>query len=505
MNYLKKHWRGEYSLATSFWLNAFAINLVVQGIRVWLTTSEQIEHPVLAARVSLGFAILAIGVIYPWQIVGLWRATTRHIAEGKKRHWATLVQILIVLGAMGTYVRVDQDWPVYRDLFELALGERLYTDYQVTLNDDGTLIHLRGELGFGISRQVRQLLEANPRVRGIVLDSGGGRIYEGRELSRLILTNSLNTYSTDGCYSACALAFISGNDRYLARGANLAFHQYRTGLTSLAEIMDLNGEQQRDLAIYQRRGVSQAFIDRIFLASQDDLWYPTIEEMTAAGVIHGVVNPSTLIKVDYGDTSRDKIEATLFKASAFQALKRREPETYNAILDEMTVKVRAGASEMEIQGMVANYVQATAMKALPVTSDRALFSFIDAMVNLLTRLEAIDPILCLKNLYPDQFGPLDTSRFLTDQEVSPLLDAMALIIDEQNPAHPRQIDKQAGIQFINALRTEMGDDMNYLDTSALANRDDYSRACKAVIHFYQLATQKDQVKASNALRVAFSH
>ena len=193
MNYLKKHWRGEYSLATSFWLNTFVLNLVIQVMRVWLTTTDQIEHPVIGARTALGFAIFAIGVVYPWQIVGLWRASTRHIAEGKKRLWASIVQILIVLGAMGTYLRIESDWPVYRDLFELSLGERLYTHNQVSLNDEGTLIHLQGELGFGISHQVQQLLDDNQGVRGIILDSSGGRIYEGRQLSRLILVNSLNT------------------------------------------------------------------------------------------------------------------------------------------------------------------------------------------------------------------------------------------------------------------------------------------------------------------------
>lgn len=504
MNYLKKHWRGECSLATSFWVNTFAVNVVISLFQAWLGRQELVAHPVLTARLGLGYSLFLIGLVYPWQIVGLMRAATHHIAETQKRGWASVVQLLIVLGVISTYLSIERDWAFYRDVFEMSLGEQLYTDYQVALIDNGTLIHLKGEMGFGISKQVKQLLKHNPGIRGIILDSPGGRIYEGRELSKLILVNSLNTYSSEGCYSACALAFISGNERYLAEGANLAFHQYHSVLKALGDEMDMDSEQQKDLAIFQRRGVSQAFIERLFQTSGDDFWYPTIDEMTAAGVIHGIVNPSTLKKVEYGDTSQDKIEAALTSVATFQALKRQQPELYNTILEEMTAKFRAGASNMEIQGLVADYMMSFTYKALPHTSDRALFSFVHATIGLLTRLDSIDPILCLKDLYPDQFGPLDTTKFLTDEEVAPLLKAMALIIDEQSPGQPRPVDSHAGQEFIEGLHGELGDDINYLDTTGLSNSEDYSRACNAVIHFYQLALQKDQIQASNALRFAFT-
>ncbi len=169
-------------------------------------------------------------------------------------------------------------------------------------------------------------------VKGIILDSAGGRIYEGRELSKIILINGLDTYTLNGCYSACGTAFISGNKRYIAKGANLAFHQYHLGGKNLDPYADVSSEQQNDLKIYQRRGISQGFIDKIFKAKQNDLWYPTIEEMLDAGVVHEVVNSSSINPINYDSFNKIDLEKEFKDLSVFQAIKKYEPKTYQQIL-----------------------------------------------------------------------------------------------------------------------------------------------------------------------------
>lgn len=174
----------------------------------------------------------------------------------------------------------------------------------MSIEKNNTLIHLRGRLGFGVSQDVAKILKNNPNVKGIILDSTGGRIYEGRELSKLILIYGLDTYSLEGCYSASTIAFVAGKNRILGTGANLAFHQYKMGYKNLNPFVDAKKEQEKDLRLFERQGIKQEFLKRLYDATPNDLWYPTIDEMMSAGVIHGIVIPSDIIARDLAEVEQ---------------------------------------------------------------------------------------------------------------------------------------------------------------------------------------------------------
>ena len=81
MNYIRKHWRGELSLPISFWINFVLLNIGIRVFEAWLTDYSPFENPVTFSRLLILYVILALAIIYPWQIIGLWRACNRHIAE----------------------------------------------------------------------------------------------------------------------------------------------------------------------------------------------------------------------------------------------------------------------------------------------------------------------------------------------------------------------------------------------------------------------------------------
>ncbi|WP_316367554.1 hypothetical protein [Candidatus Thiodiazotropha sp. CDECU1] len=504
MAYILKHWRGELSLAISFWINVFLINLGIRIFEVWLTEATPIENPVVASQVTIAYVFTALAVVYPWQIIGLWRSANRHIEEMKKGFWPGAVKVLVILGLLGTLVNMNVSWPVYKDLYQIGFGKDEYGDYQVELTDRGDLIHLKGGLGFGIAKEVKQLVSKNPSVKGIILDSIGGRIYEGRELSKIILINGLDTYTLKGCYSACGTAFISGNKRFLAKGANLAFHQYKVGTQSLDPYVDMPAEQEKDLRIYQRRGISQEFIDRIFIANKDDLWYPTIEEMLNAGVVHKVVNPSNLKSIEYGSVDRAGLEEALKELSAFQAIKKYEPDTYQKIINNMEAQMANGASMIEIQQGIGAYIQLLAVKALPITSDKALIMYARETINILATLEKKEPILCIKNLYPEQYGSLEITKHLSKEELMPMMDALSYVIADSYVTNSPKTDTAAAEELMAHIIVQLGDDANYLDAQNLQNREEYSKGCKAIIHFYELILSNNTKIAGNGLRYAFS-
>ena len=504
MKYIGKHWRGELILVVSFWINLIFIKFCIRLFETWLTETTLIENPVFASQVWIGYLFIVFIFIYPWQIIGLWRSANRHIEETQKKFWPGVVKVLIVLGLFQTVGIVNTSLPVYKELYQLGIGKDQYGDYRVELIENGSLIHLKGGLGFGISKEVKQLVAKNPNVKGIILDSAGGRIYEGRELSKIILINGLDTYSIKGCYSACGTAFISGNKRYLGDGANLAFHQYHSTSKNLKLTDEMASEQKKDLLIYQRRDISQDFIDRIFSAEKDDLWYPTIDEMMTARVIHGIVNPSNLKPIKYESFTTSEIDKSLMSISTFITIKKYDPEEYKQIVKNFALLMEKGASRIEFQQATNNYTQVLANKLLPTTSDKALIAFIRAFINALVKLEKNDPILGMKYLYPDKYGSLEYTKYFNTEEMKPMLNALSLVIKDSYEIKNPQLNTSAAEELFEKIATQLGDDIKYIEIQELKNKDDYSKACNTIVKFYNLILLEDFKIAANGLRYAFS-
>lgn len=503
MAYIGKHWRGELSLATSFWINLFLINMGIMLFNTWLNEASPIKNPVISSQVTIIFSFIALAFIYPWQLIGLWRSANRHLKETKKGFWAGTVKVLIVLGFFVTLGDINNSWPIYKDIYQIGFGKDEYGDYRIEVINDGSIIHLKGRLGFGISDEINHLIAIHPNIKGIILDSIGGRVYEGRELSKIILINSLDTYTLEGCYSACGTAFISGNKRYLGKGANLAFHQYRGYSENFDPSVDLNSEQKKDLKIFQRRDINQDFIDRIFKAEQDDLWYPTVDEMLNAGVIHEVINPSNLKPIKY-NFNINGLEEYFASNVAFQTIKKYEPEMYKHIIANLDVHIKKGTSMVEIKQDIASYVESLAFKYLPRTSDKALIMFTRENIEMLSKLEKKDPILCLKALYPEQYGTFTVTKYLSNEEMIPMFDALSLVIKDTYESTNTQLDTEAAEELLAEIVIQLGDDVQYMDTKKLGNKEEYSKACNIFIDFYELILSNNNKIAGNVLRYAYS-
>ena len=506
MGYIRKHWRGEFSLAVSFWINVFLFNCMISLFLAFLFWNEPIKNPVTYARVVISFLVFVLAIVYPWQIIGLWRSCNRHIETSSKRFWARTAQVLVVLGFISTLGNLASSWPMYQDLLRLGFGEDEDGNYSLKLEKNNTLIHLQGGLGFGVSKEVGQLLRKYPEVKGIILDSYGGRIYEGRELSKLISAYDLDTYSLEGCYSAATTAFISGRKRFLGIGANLAFHQYRMDYESFDALIDIEEEQAKDLLLFQQQGVKSEFLDRIFYTDHDDLWYPTVDEMLDAGVIHGIVNTSDLLPVEYVSISKEIVETdeVLLDIPFYKIIRKYEPEIYRKIKAELAEQIKKGASLFDLQRAGANILEPLATSLMPRTSDEALIQFYQIVLVGLTKLKEIDPMLCLKAIYPKQYGSVSLSQYLSNDEITSMLDTFSRIIIDAHEKDNPVVDADAAELVLDSLLIELGEHASYLELGSLQNTNDYERHCNAVIKFYEMIIVKDKAEACNLLRYLMS-
>ena len=289
-SYLKTHWRGEHSLSKSFWLNFIVLNLIILLVGAyWGFVGPRTEDPVFLARFYLAFTIVGYVVIYPWQVVGLWRSASRYSFEKNKRFWPTLVKLFIVFGALSSIAQISEDKALYEELYSNSFNLSKKQSYDVYIKDNR--IYLSGVLDYGISDQVEELIDNYPRVNSIALNSIGGLLYEGSKISDLILLNSLDTFAFNQCLSACTIAFISGNKRYIAEGAKLGFHQYSYDRPqSQLEKIALSNLQNEDAFLFRKRGVNEKFIQIMFQATPDEMWYPTDQDLFNYGVVTNYTN-----------------------------------------------------------------------------------------------------------------------------------------------------------------------------------------------------------------------
>ncbi len=503
VNYIRKHWRGELSLTISFWINLVLLNFVKVLFEKLLSYNEIIENPVIAARVAIIYAVFCYIIVYPWQIVGLWRSCNHHIEKSGKRFWARTSQGLVIVGFILTIAILGKSWPIYKDFFRMGFQKDEWGNYTLKLEKDNTLIHLQGGLGFGVSEDISKLLKKNPKIEGIILDSIGGRIYEGRELADLISTYGLNTYSLKGCYSATTTAFIAGKNRFLGIGANLAFHQYQVGYKSMNGLVDMKDEQAKDWLFFQQQGIKRKFLDKLFNTHPEDLWYPTVDEMLDAGVIHGIINPSDLLPVEYSFSSEEFDEAFL-DIPLYKTIKQYEPDIYNKIMIVFDEQIKRGATKIEMQRAGANVMKSMATTLMPRTSDEALIQFAHAFTDKLKKLKKIDPILGMKMMYPKQYGSVSFSKYRSDDGQGTMLDAFEKVIIDAYEKNNPVVNTEAAELLLEKLRLELGEYLDYLELEDLQNTDDYGLHCDAVISLYENILEEDKIAAGNILRYIFS-
>ncbi len=286
IKYINRHWRGNLSLPQAFWVNLVVLFLAL-GFLERFIFPPYVENEIAVTTAVLVYFVIVKLIIYPWQVVGVLRSCDLRIESDTGRLWATAAQAALVLSlaatliaTIGTYQSL-QGFKRNLILEQTAPPEPLYS---LDLIKQDTLIHLRGPFEIGITNRVEVLIEQYPEITGIILDSEGGQIYEGRGLARLIRENGLQTFSLDKCLSSCTTAFVAGTIRTLGSNARLGFHQYRT--YSVLPSINVEQEQSKDMAIFEKQGVSAEFLEKVFIQPPEEMWWPDIDELLNAGVVH---------------------------------------------------------------------------------------------------------------------------------------------------------------------------------------------------------------------------
>ncbi|MEM9171225.1 MAG: hypothetical protein AAGA84_00815 [Pseudomonadota bacterium] len=339
-------------------------------------------------------------------------------------------------------------------------------DYLVELINDGALIRVYGHFDFGVADAVAELVESNSSVRGVLLDSPGGYVVEGRAIAEIIQQHELLTYVSEGCYSACTTAFVAGRWRSMVEGAEIGFHRSRTTtvqlpMDALIGLTLVEGAQGAHLV---NNGVSPAFAKRAFETPPDDMLVPDVDELFDAGVIDELITLGDLVATD-ARYDRDKALAQS-----------------NSLMRMLA----------QIQLDIAYF------------DDADVVAISQAIVSLLPGLADAHPLQCLRLVDPDRWGIPDIDDLVAPDAIRALQLAVTEAYRRQDSINRTDVlfDKPTAINHVETILVTM--DPNYRwRSAALLEKLQFQNNCRGTIELHSRLLELDTNTAANALRFLY--
>lgn len=395
-SYFASHWYGELPLPWSYWVNGTLITfalLALLGRVPWdnLVTRSPRIYSTGVILLWVVFAIISV-----WQFVGIWRSADNYLDEGKSKFWGNAAKVAVILGI----IRVISDYvsvgiPQITEFAKLATGKDPIGTYQLRVLRDASELEIAGAIIFGLTKDVRSMLDAHPTIQIIHLNSRGGRVSEARNLRDLIDSRGLTTYTATGCSSACTLAYVAGRERLIAKNAVLAFHQYSFPGSRPS---DFKPEYVKDKQDWLARGFAKAFIDKAYATPNSEFWKPSHKELFKAGVVTAYPGSDDVAVTSFPIDDFAKVEAAFLKLPHIAALKTYEPKTYSMIISELRTGLQKGRSIAELRRKVFPIAESVYMQRLPYASDSVLRSAVKLLLEQMEVLYSTDSALCYEYL-----------------------------------------------------------------------------------------------------------
>lgn len=328
MKYLIKHWKGELSLTKSFWINFVLFSVIINVIPALLESNIQKYYGLFITEpysLIISFFILLIIIsliIFTWQVIGTWRCCLNYITRGKKVK-SLIVMVIIELNVLILILLIIS---VYK-INKVITNKEKNKEYSIKIVDNNTKIHLVGDIKFGVSKDLKNILKTNLNITGIIIDSYGGFAIEGFKIAKLIEINELNTYVSSICASAGTIAFIAGKERYIDPKAILGFH-HPYSIIDYPQVFNLtqidifllkkpnDSIEEYYLQHISKSGVAKDFIEKLRNHQSIDLLYFSTEELVKSGFIHGTKDIVSIS--DLGFEYKNKIEAIKLNNNAMQ-------------------------------------------------------------------------------------------------------------------------------------------------------------------------------------------
>jgi len=158
-------------------------------------------------------------------------------------------------------------------------------DLTTTLSrENKTIVLLTGEIAEGDASRLRDIVKASINsgrpVSGIRFNSPSGSLIEGVRLAAIIQNAKIATVIASGatCASACFIAFIAGNQKYVSATATV-------GVPGAADKFgrDAAGEVPSIVRVAKELGLLDAIVEKMLATREDEIAWLTPDDLRAMG------------------------------------------------------------------------------------------------------------------------------------------------------------------------------------------------------------------------------
>jgi hypothetical protein len=429
-NYLLRHWRGECSLAVSYWINGWvaAIAIVAFALVVSFAMRGGRQPWLYLAGLLLVWSFVIPVLV--WQSVGIWRSAARAKQMQTRQFWPVAAQVMVVLGALANLnvLRV-QALPGILDAVAYCRGDPAWGPHGIRVFRGRTEIEVSGPLSWGLARQLQATLAEAPDATVVHLDSIGGRIGVALSIADIVAARHLDTYVDHLCASACTLAYLAGQHRWISEYGKLGFH----GATLAGAgnpIADASFRQS-----YERYELPADFLDHVFRTPPNELWFPAYAELASAHVTTGLAPDDMFAVSGFGPQPTQQIaEQRLLELPIYAALQRTDPD-WAALMVIWGRTVRNGETITGFAAEARAHVARVALRVLPVAPEDTLRQFANMMLSETETIQRADPEACWRYLHNEQ---IDLHRFLSPAQLRDELAVSArLLRDATDHPQPR--------------------------------------------------------------------
>jgi hypothetical protein len=494
-NYFVRHWRGELSLPMSYWINGWGATLLLSALI--FVANKVLDDVSLRAAAAAAIGLNALLLLATcWSSVGTWRSAGYHVARGGASGWAVTVQVLVVLGAIGTVTNFFlYVLPQMKEHTLIALDRDPMGHIAATPGRDGHSIMLSGAVGAGSAGRFEDALDGAPGVTTIMLESGGGRIEEAVRIARMIRERKLNTYVESHCESACTLILLAGTDRAATTRAQIGFHR----ASSVGSNPQLDAAVTEEMIEkYRQAGLSDDFLARIRETSATDMWYPTGDELLAARVVNRVSFGGEVARVAKYD-SRAYLAFQYAGDPIMAAINDHFGGAVDAAAASAWELYQSGASEAAMWAAARRVILSYYGRLLRTADDASLRTYLQIRLDQLRAARELSEEACAlvanSGLDVGQVLP----RELYMRELTWVQQAIA---KSDRPPVPA-VNRQEYAQIVRRLAERLPPDAPAIVKNPAAHADRPGLLCSGTLQFYEAVRALPQGERAIVLRGLF--
>lgn len=472
-SYLSRHWKGELSLAQSFWVNTVLVNLCVSIISK-MGASAPITNLIGVATFIVLYWSVAL-CLQTWQSVGVWRSASKseiptmgNIAKG-------VIVLFALQSVFGLYRGV---FPQVREAYRMVAGDSQIEDFKVTVLPSGKAVEFYGGLKLGASKRLKEVLDSAPYITLIHLETLGGRYAEALEMAKIVKDRKLSTYVPNICASAGVVVFLAGKERTAKNNAKIGFHSGTFAGKTWAEANKFIEK------IFIDAGVSKDFIARV--TKSVEMVYPSIAELYLENIVTRITKGDgfSLGTYDLAKNTLENFRKSFLDEEMFLALSNARPKEFETLIQLGHKDLQQGESYANIGKRFQPLLMETVAPRWATASDSVMLLWLDYTMTFIRDNMNDCPAEVIKKLnnQPDvDMGKFKKWPVKKEQHI------YATILAERPVSFPPERKERAKVAFdkISAETATPGEVQLLIKTPAPTSDEDLKKICEYMLRVYE--------------------